>query len=142
MSIGGAIAGALPLLRRQAESMMVDTCTITRASGPPTFDAVTGVYTDPTPTTVYTGKCRVRTRSLGFLRNREVEAGERETVIWPYMVMVPVTDADVQVLDKVTVTASQDPALVGVTLRVRTAQLATNATARKLDCEEIANAAE
>lgn len=117
---------------------MIDTCTITRP-GTPVFDPATGTYTTPS-TTVYTGKCRVRTRSLGFLRSRDVEAGERETVIWPYTVAVPVSAADIQVLDEVTINTSNDPALVDHALRVRTAQLATDATARKMDCEEIANA--
>jgi hypothetical protein len=125
-------------MRAQAESLMVDTCTITRPAGPPTFNADTGQYSDPVaPLTVYTGKCRIRTRT-SVLRDRITQAGEAEVVIWPYIVAVPVTDVDVAVLDIVTITASTDPALVGHAMRVRIANLATNATARRLDCEEIA----
>lgn len=135
--MGDAIAGALPRLRSAAESMMTDTCTI-RRPGAPVFDAATGAYTTP-DTTVYTGKCRVRTRSVGFLRDRLVEAGEEQVSLWPYIVAVPMSVTGVQVSDVVTVDTSGDPALVGVAMRVRVATLGTNANARKLDCEQIAN---
>ncbi|HWU21550.1 MAG TPA: DUF6093 family protein [Nocardioides sp.] len=137
MTLGGAISAALPLLRAQAESMMTDTCTITRP-GEPVFDSTTGTYTDA-GTTVYTGKCRIRTRSIGFLRDRQAEAGEELTTIWPYIVAVPISASDVKVLDVVTVDTCADPLLVGVTLRVRIANAGTNANARKLDCEEVAS---
>ena len=116
---------------------MADTCTITRP-GTPVFDSATGTYTTPS-TTVYTGKCRVRTRSIGFLRDRQAEAGEELVTIWPYIVAVPISASDVQVLDLVTITASADPLLVDATMRVRIANAGTNANARKLDCEDIAN---
>lgn len=136
MSLGQAITGALPLLRGQGESMMIDTCTIRRPASP-TFNATTGAYTT-TKTTVYSGKCRVRTRSLGFLRERAAEAGEEQTVLWPYMLAVPLTVTNLAVLDEVTIDASNDPALVGVVMRVRVVSLGTDTTARKMDCEEIA----
>lgn len=137
MSLGDAIAGALPRLQTEAETMMTDTCTITRP-GEPVFNPTTGTYTTPS-TTVYTGKCRVRTRSVGFLRDRLAEAGEMQDVIWPYIVAVPMSVTDVQVLDEITITASKDPALVNVSMRVRIAALGTFANARKMDCEEIAS---
>lgn len=138
MSLAGAISGVLPLLQGQAESRMTDTCTI-RRPGAPVFDASTGTYTTAKPT-VYSGKCRVRTRSLGFLRDRRAEAGDEQVVLWPYMLAVPVAVTDLAVFDEVTIDASTDPALVGVVMRVRVVSLATDATARKMDCEEIANA--
>jgi hypothetical protein len=137
VTLGSEIAGALPFLRESAESMMVDACTITRVSGAPVFDSATGTYTDPAPTTVYTGECRVRTRGK-FLRDKTVQAGEADTYIWPYIVSVPVSVTTVNLLDIVTVTASRDPALVGAVMRVQIESLSTNGTARKLDCEEIA----
>lgn len=118
---------------------MTDTCTI-RRPGVPVFDSATGTYTTPS-VTVYSGKCRVRTRSLGFLRASEVEAGEEQAVLWPYMVAVPVSVTDLAVLDEITVDTSTDPALVGVVMRVRVVSLVTDATARKMDCEEIASGA-
>jgi len=138
VSLGQAITGALPLLQSEAESRMTDTCTI-RRPGAPTFNSTTGAYT-ASSTTVYTGKCRVRTRSLGFLRERAAESGEEQTVLWRYMVSVPVSVTDLTVLDEITIDTSTDPALVGVLMRVRVVSLVTDATARKMDCEEIANA--
>lgn len=137
MSLADAIDGALPLLQGQAESRMTDTCTIRRL-GAAVFDPTTGTYAQPKPT-VYSGQCRVRTRSLGFLRDRRAEAGEEQVVLWPYVVDVPVTVTDLAVFDEVTVDASRDQALVGVVMRVRVVSLATNQTARKMDCEETAN---
>ena len=139
MTLGSAIAGALPLLQAQSESAMVDTCTIRRPAAP-VFDPATGTYTTSKPT-VYEGKCRVRTRSLGFLRASEVEAGEKQDVLWPYMLFVPASVTDLAVLDEVTIDTSVDPGLVGVVMRIRVVSLITNATARKMDCEEFANAA-
>ena len=43
MNLGADIAAALPQLRRQAESMMRDECTITRA-GTQTWDDATGTH--------------------------------------------------------------------------------------------------
>src|SRR5213075_776715 len=54
VSLGEAMSAALPLLQGQAESMMTDTCTITRP-GTPVFNASTGTYATPS-TTIYTGK--------------------------------------------------------------------------------------
>ena len=116
--------------------MMTDTCTIRRPDSP-AFDSTTGTYT-ASSTTVYSGKCRVRTRSLGFLRSSETEAGEEQVVQWPYMVSVPISVTGLAVLDEITINTSTDPALEGVVMRVRVVSLITNATARKMDCEEIA----
>jgi len=126
------------VLQAEAESMMTDTCTITRP-GDGTFNDTTGEYTTAASTTVYSGKCRIRTRSLGFLRDRQTETGEELTTIWPYIVAIPAGTADIQVLDVVTVSSAVDPLLAGVTLRVRIANAGTATTARKLDCEQIAH---
>lgn len=138
MTLGAEIAARLPQLRTVAESMMADTCTITRPSGPPVFDATTGQYNDPpAPITVYSGKCRIRTRGK-FLRNSEAVAGDALVVLWPYIVAIPADAPRVDVLDVVTITGSRDEALVDAEMRVRITSLATDQTARRLDCEEIA----
>jgi hypothetical protein len=117
-----------------AESLMVDSCTITRRGGDPVFDDTTGTYTPATPTTVYTGVCKVRPSNLSG--NTTAQAGEREVSLWPFSVSIPVAeDADLD--DVVTVTASLDPSLVGRTLRVRSVARGTYLTARRLDCEEV-----
>lgn len=137
VTLGEAIASALPRLQAEAESMMTDSCVITRP-GTKTFDDTTGNYTPGTDATVYTGKCRIRTRSLGFLRDRQTETGEELATIWPYIVAIPAGAGDIQVLDEVTVT-SADPILDGITLRVRIASAGTSTTARRLDCEQLAH---
>jgi hypothetical protein len=58
------IAAALPGLRTEAERLMLDACTITRAAtGKGPFNETTGKYDTPAPTTPYTGKCRVQITS-------------------------------------------------------------------------------
>lgn len=136
MSLGGAIGAAVPYLRAQAESTMTDSCTITRPATS-TFNTTTGAYATTT-TPIYTGRCRIRTRSTNFLRDKESQAGEQLAVIWPYIVSIPATASDVQVSDIVTLTAA-DPLLNGKTLRVRIANAGTSTTARRLDCEEVAD---
>lgn len=137
MTLGAAIAGALPRLQAEAESMMTDSCVITRP-GEPVFNDTTGQYTTPAGPTVYSGKCRIRVRSLGFLRDRQAEVGEMEATMWPYIVSVPLSAGDIRVQDLVTVTAA-DALLEGVTLRVKIASAGTSTTARKLDCEQVAD---
>jgi hypothetical protein len=126
-------AGTVTAGQALAESLMVDTCTITRNDGDPVFNTTTGTYTQPT-TTVYTGKCRVKPSVLSG--NTTVQAGEERVALWPYSVSVPVSATDVELDDIVTVTASADASLVDVTLRVRSIARGTFITARRLDCEE------
>lgn len=120
-----------------AESLMTDTCTITRAgAGERTFNATTNSYTDPADTTVYTGACRVKPSALSG--NTTAQAGEREVSLWPYSVSIPFAET-AELDDVVTVTASADPSLVGRTLRVRSVARGTYLTARRLDCEEVSD---
>ena len=130
MTLNVTLAG-----QRAIEALMTDTCTITR-DGTPVFDPATGLYTTPS-TTIYSGKCRVRTRGR-FLRDKATQAGDTDVILWPYIVSVPVSSAAVEVLDTVTVDTASDAALVGVKMRVRIASHATEATAHRLDCEEVA----
>ena len=116
-----------------AERLMVDTCTITR-NGDPVFDSTTGTYAQPT-SPVYTGKCRVKPSVLSG--NTTVQAGEKRVALWPFSVSVPMSVADVQLDDIVTVTGSADASLVGVTLRIRSIARGTFITARRLDAEEV-----
>ena len=120
--------------QRFAEHLMTDTCTITRANGDPTYNPSTLTYTPATPTTVYSGKCRVKPSVLSG--NTTVQAGEERVALWPFSVSVPFSATDVELDDIVTVTASADASLVGRPLRVRSIARGTNVTARRLDCEE------
>jgi hypothetical protein len=117
--------------------MTIQTTTVTgRAfadAGTPAFNETTGAYTPAAPTTVYTGKCRVKPRNLA---DRVVDAGEQTVSLWPFQVSIPFAAIDVELDDLVTVTASVDPSLVGRELRIRSVTRGTFVTARRLECEE------
>lgn len=109
------VTGPLALFRRVEQRQFASTCTITRAgAGERVFDVETNDYTEPTPTTVYTGPCKVRRTARS---GDDVDAGERRLREQDLEVTVP-ADTAVDESDAVTVTASPDPDLVGKTLRV------------------------
>lgn len=128
-----AISGALPFLKNQAESRMIDVCRIVRSSGTPTFDPATGEYDIPDPTTVYTGKCRVKAATFRAL---EVEAGEDTAFVIQFLVSLPLTATGIQVRDVLTVTASGDSDEVGMVLQVDDVPRGAQMTARRLVCKE------
>lgn len=114
-----------------AETLMTDTCTITRA-GSGTFNETTGVY-DTTPSTVYSGKCRVR--PMAIRADHQVDAGDAAVQIWPFVVSLPLTVTTVDASDTLTITASDDPGLVGRVLVVKSVALGSQITARRLGCD-------
>jgi len=60
VTLGSVISSTLPLLRSQAESMMLDTCEVyAPGSGGGTWDDDTGTWTPPTTTLVYKGRCQL-----------------------------------------------------------------------------------
>ena len=59
MTIGSIIAGTLPLLQSQAESMMQDECVVTGPGGEPVWNDEQGAYVAPPGGTVYAGRCQV-----------------------------------------------------------------------------------
>jgi hypothetical protein len=121
--------------RAKAESLMLDTIRITRATGTTTWDEQTGRETAGTPTTVYQGKCRVQRRNVA---EQTPEAGERTVTTQAVEVHIPVSATGVQVGDVGTVlTASMDSELVGRRFRVTGLAHKTFATARRLRCEEV-----
>ncbi len=124
--------------RAAAEELMVDACTVTRASAETTFNTTTLQYTAVAATSVYTGKCRVRP-SGGQASDRQAQAGERQVSLWPFVVSVPISVTGLAVDDLVTVTASAlDADLGGLQLRIREVIQGTHITARRLGCEVIA----
>jgi hypothetical protein len=133
--IGAVVTATLPFLQSQAESLMVDTCTITRLDpdSPPVFDPQTGGYTTQGVITVYSGKCRVSAHKTRF--DRVVEAGAEPVSLVRLFVDVPVQDISYQVDDIAHVDSSVDPAMVGLDLRVRQPEFGSQITARRLGCE-------
>lgn len=92
---------------------MSDTCTVTRASsGSPTLDPVTGLPTAGARTAVYGGKCRVR--SPGTISNgSRRDAGADQALLLATILSVPASAARLVVDDRVEITASVNPTLVG-----------------------------
>ena len=135
--IADDIAAFLPQMRAQAESLMVDACTIKRQTGEvtnpdPPFDVT------PTYQTVYTGKCRVQSSTTQGTQNPE--AGGREWTLQAYVVQLPIEGSgDIEPGDIVTVTAaSLDADLVGREFTVAQNPPKTHATMRRLQVEEVA----
>lgn len=131
--IGDILAGVVPFLREQADSTMLDTCTITRP-GAPVTDPNTGDVTN-TPTTVYTGKCKVQSKDSA---TANPEAGEHTFTVVSRQVHIPANSADVQDGDVVTLTASRLNAFtVGKQYRVEGFTPDSFDTAARLPVKEI-----
>lgn len=144
--IHDAIAAALPELRAHAESLMVDSCTVTRRrldeSGEPVreMDPVTLELTDVWDE-VYAGRCRVQ-RPGAVMVGREPVVGGVEYNVETVHVQVPLTVLGVKADDRVAITAMgaiSDPDSAGMVLSVRVNQHKTHATKRTLVCEEVAS---
>lgn len=125
-----------PLLatgRLAHQQLMVDACTITRA-GTPTLNRTTSVLTPGSPTTLYSGPCRLKPQRVP----RNEEAGERLTVVARYEVALPfaslATD-DLRVGDAVVITASGDTRLVGQPFTVLAVDFGSTATAWRITVE-------
>lgn len=88
--------------RIEANSLMLDTCTITRP-GTPVTDLNNGDVTN-TPTTVYTGRCKVQSKDSA---TSNPEAGEHTFTVVSRQVHIPANAADVQDGDVITITTSR-----------------------------------
>ncbi|MGK3957891.1 DUF6093 family protein [Arthrobacter sp. R4] len=133
MSLADDVLAALPVFRAEAESLMVDACTITRP-GEPVTDPNNGNVTN-TATTVYTGKCKVQSKDSA---TSNPEAGEATFTVVSRQVHIPANSADVQDGDVVTITASRLNAFtVGKQYRVSGFTPDTFDTAARLPVKEI-----
>lgn len=119
--------------RKAAERLMVDTCTVKRATGTAT-NPTTGAVT-PTYTTIYTGKCRLQQFRGSFPETPD--AGEARFTLAPFEVHVPTSATGIKTNDLVEVTASFDAANVGRKFRVRMGDRKTFQTALRLQVEEL-----
>lgn len=115
------------------EQLMVDACTIARP-GTPTLDRTTSVLTPGAPTTLYSGRCRLKPQRVP----RNEEAGERLTVVARYELALPfaslATD-DLNVSDAVVITASGDTRLVNQPFKVLAVDFSSTATAWRITVE-------
>ncbi|MFN2344762.1 MAG: DUF6093 family protein, partial [Dermatophilaceae bacterium] len=100
MMLGHDIAAELPLLRAEAESHMTSTCVATTL-GEPTWDDATGTYAPGEPTTVYSGKCRLR---MPYSYPQNADAGEGAWAVDRGTLSLPLSDpTSAAVTDGVTV---------------------------------------
>lgn len=127
---------AVQAARLAAEALMIDSCIVTRSGGGRVWDEETGQYTQPAPLTVYTGKCKVKTRATG---TSEAEVGEQQVGVLQWEVHLPVLGSEAVVRgDTITVTACQlDPALVGMTFTVTSLHAGSYKTSRRLPVEAV-----
>lgn len=133
MALVDDILRALPVFRAEAESLMLDTCTITRP-GEPVTDPETGGVTNSAET-VYSGKCKVQSKDSA---TSSPEAGEHTFTVVSRQVHIPANAADVRDGDVVTITASRLNAFtVGKQYRVSGFTPDTFDTAFRLPVKEI-----
>lgn len=120
--------------RQLAESLMLDTCTVT-AAGTNVTDDMTGEVTNTT-TTVYSGKCKVQQAAPVGQR---VDAGQVSTILVGLSVHLPIVGSEnVGRGHIVTITSAVlDTSLVGRTFEVHDLALKSFATARRLGCQEV-----
>ena len=129
------VAATLPEVRAHAESLMIDTCLITRA-GEPVWDEGSGTYTPGAPVTVYDGKCRVRNANPA---PQNADSGETMWAVDLFVLSLPVVaSVGVRDGDTVTITASMnDPGMVGMEATVQGQHWQTNSTARRFTCQVV-----
>lgn len=126
------VDGALRRGRAVHRRLMRDTVSIARTTGS-VFDPSTGRYVD-TVAVQYAGPADVTNKPV---LQQQVEAGQREVTLRGYEVLLPFGDtSSIRLDDRVTVTASLDPTLVGVVLTVIDVQHGARSTARTLIAEE------
>ncbi len=137
MTITDDIAAALPRLRDAAESMMVDTCTIT-SEEVRQWDADTNTYADSTSSSIYAGPCQVQL--IDSITVTAEGAGEQQIVTERVVVKIPTSAPSVPIDSVLTITATgltSDPALVGRRYRVAGSHAKTFATSRRLPCVQV-----
>lgn len=133
LTLGEDLAQVLPELRAEAESLMVDACTVGRP-GETTTDPDTGELVTPL-TPLYAGKAKVQTWEA---QESNPEAGGAGLTVQRYSVHVPVGSFAPEVGDVVEITASAlDANLVGRKYRVVALLHKSMATAYRLGVEEM-----
>lgn len=135
------IMRVLPELRAAAESLMLDTCTITRVDpdairGP--IDPATNQYPPLPRITVYSGKCKLQDKSV-IAASTAGDSGERAVVTQGSELQLPVIEsADVAINDIAHMdTCVNDPSLTGHEYTIAARHGKSQATARRLRVIEV-----
>lgn len=125
-------AEVLARSRTFAEEGMRDTCTVRRVTGQ-TTDDFSG-ETAKTYAVLYTGKCRFQQHQASANRR---EAGEDDVLLLDMEVQLPMSVVGLEPHDEVTADTSVDDAdLPGRVFLIRDLAHKTDATARRVQCEE------
>lgn len=134
MAVAGVSADELTARgRRAAESLMTDVVLVSRASGGPVTDPVTGVVSVPS-VVVYEGIGRVQSRQTEAETVDGVQMYVLSTVVLQLPAHVsPLVDDEVQVVE-----SDMDPLLVGRVFRVKSAPRKSHATMTRCEAEEVA----
>lgn len=130
-------ASTLARGRALAESLMVDSCRITRpGDGDPVFNNATGQYDDPPPITVYEGKCRLQVRESN---PSSADVAGASWTLQDLDLQLPVVGSEAVAEDQTVeyLTSAHDPALPGKRFRVSGLFVKTHATSRRLRVELI-----
>jgi hypothetical protein len=123
-----SVASALARGQAAALALMQDACTIRRRTGT-TVDDNTGEESE-TFTDLYAGRCRVQQSNA---QAQEQTPGEDHQLLQRVEVQLPVSVADLQVGDRITITAAaHDPDLVGAVYLIRELFAKTHPTARRV----------
>lgn len=123
--------------RAFAEEQQIDHCVITRSLNTRTFNATTGTYAEGSEETIYDGPCQVQIAGSSDATTPSIEGGG--PTLQQLLVKLPVTATRFKIRDLVRVTAAPlDPDLVGRRFSVTAGHNKTYATARRLQCEEVA----
>ena len=130
LDLAAELAAQVVESRRDAEALMLDTCTVQAVTGETTDD---DGRTVPTYALIYNGKCKVQTYEA---YEQNPEAAGATMTIQRYAVHVPVGAFDPAIGQVITITASSlDPHLPGTRFRVVALLHKTAATAYRLGAE-------
>ena len=124
--LGLAVDGWLPEMQRQAESLMVTPCTISRGSTV-TADPVTGADIVAPGTIVYQGRCKIQSHEG---EPRSVEAGSATVTTVRWEIHVPIMSGPYRLGDLVRVAG-------GRMFRVDAIHVKTWQTAQRLPVTEV-----
>lgn len=117
--------------RSAAQNLMTDTCRIERTG--PVVTSEDG--TDTTPTVLlYEGPCRIKPAGTAAI----IPSATAPAETWQNKLSIPyAADVDIRSFDRVTITASGDPTLLGRRFEVRNVDRGTHITARRIWCTEV-----
>jgi hypothetical protein len=132
MTLADDVRAAFPFFREQAESLMLDTCTVHRP-GEPVTDGDGNV--SPSLTLLYTGPCKIQQT---LAQSSNPEAGGHQFTVQDTRWDTPVAAGVFAVNDVVTIVdAVLDPQLTGRVYRVTDPFHKTGATAQRTRVSEV-----